>query len=48
MSGGLENVFQVYKDRFVEIDGYIAEGLKKAKESCTLRGILDFRIELFN
>ena len=30
-----ENVFQVYKDRFVEIEGYIAEGLNKAKEECS-------------
>ena len=35
MSGDWDNVFQVYKDRFVEIDGYIAEGLKLAKESCS-------------
>ena len=25
----------MYKDRFVEIDGYITEGLKIAKESCS-------------
>ena len=35
MSGDWENVFQVYKDRFVEIDGYIAKGLNKAKEDCS-------------
>ena len=25
----------MYKDRFVEIDGYIVEGLNKAKEDCS-------------
>ena len=35
VSGDWDNVFQVYKDRFVEIDGYIADGLKKAKEGCS-------------
>ena len=35
VSGDWDSVFQVYKDRFVEIDGYIADGLKKAKESCS-------------
>ena len=35
VSGDWDNVFQVYKDRFVEIDEYIAEGLKLAKESCS-------------
>ena len=35
VSGDWNNVFQVYKDRFVEIDGYISGGLKLAKESCS-------------
>ena len=35
VSGDWESVFQVYEDRFVEIDGYVADGLKKAKESCS-------------
>ena len=35
VSGDWENVFQVNKDRFVEIDGYIAKGLNKAKEDCS-------------
>ena len=35
VSGDWDNVFQVYKDRFVEINRYIADGLKKAKESCS-------------
>ena len=30
--GDWDSVFHVYKDRFVEIDGYITEGLKIAKE----------------
>ena len=35
VSGDWENVFQVYKDRFVEIDRYIVEGLNKAKQDCS-------------
>ena len=35
VSGDWDNVFQVYKDRFIEIDGYVVEGLKSAKESCS-------------
>ena len=30
--GDWDSVFHVYKYRFVEIDGYITEGLKIAKE----------------
>ena len=28
-------MFQVYRDRFIEIDGYITEGLKSWKEGCS-------------
>ena len=35
VSGDWDSVFQVYRDRFVEIDGYITEGLKLSKESCS-------------
>ena len=35
VSGDWDNVFQVYKDRFVEIDGYVIEGLNKAKQDCS-------------
>ena len=35
VSGYWNNVFQVYKDRFVEIDGYITEGLRVVKEGCS-------------
>ena len=37
VSGDWDNVFQVYKDRFVEIDDYIIEGLNKAKRVCSQR-----------
>ena len=35
VSGDWDNVFQVYKDRFAEIDGYIIEGLNRAKQDCS-------------
>ena len=35
VSGDWDSVFQVYRDRFVEIDGYITEGLRIAKEGCS-------------
>ena len=33
-SGDWENIFTVYKERFVLIDGYISTGLKLARASC--------------
>ena len=35
MSGDWDNVFLVFKDRFVKIDGYVIEGLNKAKQDCS-------------
>ena len=34
VSGDWENVFTVYRERFVLIDGYISTGLKQARASC--------------